>query len=139
MVLSALWMMTRCLTYESNNDGEHVSNRQRHIPSNTGEHTISGLPRPKVISCVLDESMAECTGSLCTICLDDLSLGANVGMLACGHAFHYECVHAWLKHHWWEPRCPMRCSHASRRSPNTSSFERAAVVTSSSSDGDIQI
>merc|ERR1712032_203526 len=137
LILSSLWATICWSRYQRANHGEHISNFHKHLLSITHPPQPKP-PEPKMISYVLDDRMAECTKSLCIICLNDMSLDAKVGMLACGHAFHYECVETWLKSHWWTPRCPMRCSNTLHRSQNIS-FQSAAVMTSSSSDDVIQI
>eukprot|EP01083_Nonionella_stella_P301482 1034469_1 len=40
----------------------------------------------------------------CSICMDDLAKGDEMGQLECGHTFHKDCIVEWLGN---EPSCPM--------------------------------
>jgi len=54
-------------------------------------------------------------GSVCVICLDDLSLGCSVGRLECSHVFHAGCIRTWVRESSrWAVACPLRCSATSR-------------------------
>ncbi|OMH79709.1 Receptor-like protein [Zancudomyces culisetae] len=33
---------------------------------------------------------------LCSICIDDITIGAEIRKLPCGHIFHQECIESWL-------------------------------------------
>lgn len=56
-----------------------------------------------------DDEDEDCKGyGDCHICLDAIETGAIVVRLTCGHVFHKQCIHTWLK---IRRSCPMcRCS-----------------------------
>ena len=41
----------------------------------------------------------------CSICMDELELGAEVAVLPCNHYFHHPCIESWLKLHDTCPVC----------------------------------
>ncbi|KAH7331971.1 hypothetical protein KP509_20G061300 [Ceratopteris richardii] len=59
---------------------------------------------------------------VCAVCLEEVKAGGNGGgndagvqALACGHAFHRECIAPWLRHQRLQPRA--RCSCPCCRAP----------------------
>lgn len=93
------------------------------------EDLINQLPRKPVDKTMLgDDEKAECS-----ICMDNVEMGAEVTVLPCKHWFHFECVQSWLKEHDTCPHCrkpitpenqqnqPARPDHGRRSSRRSSS------------------
>ncbi|CAJ1456661.1 unnamed protein product [Effrenium voratum] len=55
--------------------------------------TLRNLPRVKVTA----YDIAANESPECSVCLEDLLLGAPALRIPCGHLFHEECVKEWLK------------------------------------------
>lgn len=55
--------------------------------------TLRNLPRVKVTG----YDIAANESPECSVCLDDLQIGALALRIPCGHLFHEECVKEWLK------------------------------------------
>ncbi|KIV89156.1 hypothetical protein PV10_08748 [Exophiala mesophila] len=80
-------------------------------PPPASAEAIQALEKKKIDAEMLGtEGRAECS-----ICMEEVSLGAEVTVLPCKHWFHGECVTAWLKEHDTCPHC---------RSPISSSASR---------------
>ncbi|MCJ1368121.1 hypothetical protein MMC16_007260 [Acarospora aff. strigata] len=62
---------------------------------------IQALPKRKVDGSMMGENgLAECS-----ICMDNVEVGAEVTFLPCNHWFHDDCVGAWLREHDTCPHC----------------------------------
>ncbi|PWI64157.1 hypothetical protein PCL_12095 [Purpureocillium lilacinum] len=69
--------------------------------SPASESALSSLDRQTV-----DQKTLETEGQAhCTVCLDDLKVGATGAILSCKHMFHEECIVRWLKEHNTCPIC----------------------------------
>lgn len=55
--------------------------------------TLRNLPRVKVTG----YDIAANESPECSVCLDDLQIGATALRIPCGHLFHEDCVKEWLK------------------------------------------
>lgn len=71
-------------------------------PGPAAETAIKNLPRKKLSVDMLDEKTGQAE---CSICMDDVEVGAEVTTLPCSHWFHFTCVEAWLKEHDTCPVC----------------------------------
>lgn len=45
----------------------------------------------------------------CSICIEDVEVGASVTGMACGHWYHGECLRTWLERNGICPLCRTRC------------------------------
>lgn len=70
-------------------------------PPPATEEAIDALPKKKVTSDMMgNDGKVECS-----ICMDDVELGAEVTVLPCDHWFHHICIKHWLKEHDTCPHC----------------------------------
>lgn len=70
-------------------------------PPPASEEAINSLQKKQV-----DQEMLGSEGKAeCSICMDNVDLGAEVTVLPCNHWFHGDCVKAWLKEHDTCPHC----------------------------------
>ncbi|CAK0879760.1 unnamed protein product [Prorocentrum cordatum] len=68
-----------------------------------------GPPEPVDVAFGLLKSTGE-DGYVCVICMEDLSLGCEVGRLECNHVFHAGCIRAWVQQAARRAAaCPLRC------------------------------
>jgi hypothetical protein len=63
------------------------------------EEDLQHLPRSKVTNQQVENE------SQCTTCMDQFTLGEEVGELACHHIFHPDCIIPWLRQHNTCPIC----------------------------------
>eukprot|EP00928_Gymnodinium_smaydae_P028474 TRINITY_DN21706_c0_g1_i1.p1 TRINITY_DN21706_c0_g1~~TRINITY_DN21706_c0_g1_i1.p1 ORF type:complete len:303 (-),score=30.85 TRINITY_DN21706_c0_g1_i1:208-1089(-) len=57
---------------------------------------------------------------ICAICLQSFEADSVVGVLPCGHVYHWECVHRWFRR---DLSCPLKCE-----APVAITFTRPSVV-----------
>ena len=70
-------------------------------PGPASEEAIKNLPTREIAR----QDVGENGKAECTICMDEVELGAKVTVLPCSHWFHFECIHAWLSEHDTCPHC----------------------------------
>lgn len=86
-------------------------------PPPATEEAIDALPKKNVSPDMMgNDGKVECS-----ICMDDVELGAEVTLLPCNHWFHHECIKHWLKEHDTCPHCrkPIEEHNAQPTSPNS--------------------
>jgi E3 ubiquitin-protein ligase RNF115/126 len=93
-------------------------------PPPASAEAINALPKKRVT----EDMMAEDGKVECSICMDDLEVGAEITVLPCDHWFHPECIKVWLKEHDTCPHCrkPIE-DHIAQ--PTTSSSRRHRTST----------
>jgi E3 ubiquitin-protein ligase RNF115/126 len=100
-------------------------------PPPASEDAIRSLQRKKVDKDMLgEEGKAECS-----ICMEEVDIGADVTVLPCSHWFHGDCVTAWLKEHDTCPHCRKSISaeHDNQRRGSPLSRRRSRRASSVSS------
>ncbi|CAA6672558.1 unnamed protein product [Spirodela intermedia] len=77
---------------------------QKHggIPGQQTREASSGLTEKMVMKHLRWRKYAAFSAAcaakeICCICEEDYGEGDNVGMLSCGHGFHFVCVGRWLR------------------------------------------
>ncbi|KAK4554013.1 hypothetical protein LTR86_008854 [Recurvomyces mirabilis] len=70
-------------------------------PGPAPEAAINSLPTRMIV----EKDFSENGKAECTICMDEVALGATVTELPCHHWFHFECIKAWLSEHDTCPHC----------------------------------
>ncbi|WCJ33129.1 RING/U-box superfamily protein [Euphorbia peplus] len=61
------------------------------------ENSPVGQPtKPEFIE-KLEDVRVEESGSVCSICLEDITIGSHVKRLECTHMYHGSCIGEWLK------------------------------------------
>ncbi len=70
-------------------------------PGPASEAAIAALPKREITK----EDQADSGKAECSICMDEVDLGATVTVLPCNHWFHHDCIKAWLTEHDTCPHC----------------------------------
>ncbi|CAL0333764.1 unnamed protein product [Lupinus luteus] len=105
------WMNTNPYMYHSNNNNDEVSwmnttpymNHGNNNNNNGGVLRVNPAPQDSIqnlerftIEGRSDSSNASSV-SICSICLDDLSIGSEATRMPCSHVYHNHCIVKWLK------------------------------------------
>lgn len=91
-------------------------------PGPASQEAINSLPRKIITEDMLGaEHRAECS-----ICMDEVNIGAEVTELPCKHWFHHQCVAAWLSEHDTCPHCRKGISKPGENPANSSSGGNAS-------------
>jgi E3 ubiquitin-protein ligase RNF115/126 len=110
--------------FDSNLD--QLAEQGNAAPPPASEAAIKALPKKKS-----DKTMFGENGkATCSICMDNVELGAEVMTLPCNHWFHENCVVTWLKEHETCPHCRQPITNQDRpvKSPGRRNSRRSSSV-----------
>jgi E3 ubiquitin-protein ligase RNF115/126 len=92
-------------------------------PPPASADAIAALPRRKVTADLMADGKVECS-----ICMEDLEIGAEITVLPCDHLFHPDCIKPWLLTHDTCPHCRKPISdHSATPASPTSRRQRAST------------
>jgi len=103
LLFSAVWLLSLCVERQA------LNRAPLPLHDVLAARGRRGPPEPVDVAFGLLKSTGE-DGFVCVICMEDLSLGCEVGRLECNHVFHAGCIRAWVQQAARRAAaCPLRC------------------------------